>query len=81
MFTMCQRIEKGLEPLRTEFGEFVKNKGLDALSNISPQNHDPKVYVQTILDVFSVASRMNQDSFSGEFKESLDKAAAKFINK
>ena len=44
MFTMCQRIEKGLEPLRTEFGDFVKNKGLEAVANSVAQNPvaDPK---------------------------------------
>ena len=40
-----------------------------------------KNYVTTILEVFEIASRMNQSSFNGEFKESLDKAATKFINK
>ena len=40
-----------------------------------------KNYVTTILEVFEIASRMNQSSFNGEFKEALDKAATKFINK
>ena len=35
MFNLCQRIEGGLEPLTKEFGDFVKNKGLDALAHLS----------------------------------------------
>ena len=81
MFTMCQRIDGGLDPLRNAFGVFVANRGHEALFNIAGQSPDPKAYVQTILEIFEVASRMNQNSFNGEFKESLDKAAAKFINK
>ena len=41
---------------------------------------EPKLFVQRVIEVYEKAERLNQNSFGGEFKESLDKAASKFIN-
>ena len=41
---------------------------------------EPKLFVQRVIEIYEKAERLNQNSFGGEFKESLDKAASKFIN-
>ena len=74
--------KKGLEPLRAGFGDYVKMQGLDAMAGLATQGQvDPKLYVQKVIEVYEKAERLNQNSFGGEFKEALDKAATAYINK
>lgn len=80
MFKMCQKVENGLAPFRSKFEEFIHQRGTDAISNIA-HTPEPKLYVNTILDIYENFSRINQQSFNGEFKEALDRASSKFINK
>ena len=82
MFKMCQKVENGLNPFRNKFEEFIFQRGSDAISNIAhSQPVEPKLYVNTILEVYETFSRINQQAFNGEFKEALDKASARFINR
>ena len=78
---MCEKVEGGLAPLRVKFGDYIHQRGIDAVCNISGTPPDPKIYVNTILEVYENFNRINMQSFDGEFKESLDKAASKFINR
>ena len=57
-------------------------QGLDAMAGLATQGQvDPKLYVQKVIEVYEKAERLNQNSFGGEFKEALDKAATAYINK
>ena len=81
MFKMGCRVEKGLESMKEKFEEFVYQKGMAAIAERYQSLTEPKTYVNTILDVHQKYNKLNNDAFNNDFKESLDRASTKFINR
>jgi len=83
MFQLVSRIPDGLTELKTLLEGHISSVGLTAISKLGKEAiEDPKIYVQTILEVHRkfdslVIRAFNRD---GGFVASLDKACGRFIN-
>jgi len=83
MFQLVSRIPDGLTKLRNLLETHITAVGLEAIEKLGQEaTNDPKLYVQTILEVHRkfdslVIRAFNRD---GGFVASLDKACGKFIN-
>ncbi|GAM20622.1 hypothetical protein SAMD00019534_037970 [Acytostelium subglobosum LB1] len=83
MYALLSRIPRGLEPLRATLEKHVQNVGLQAVSAIgSAGTVDPKLYVDTLLQVFKKYNDLVTGAFRSDtgFVASLDKACRRFIN-
>ena len=89
MYSLLSRSPEGLEPLRMKFEEHVKRTGLAAVSALVGMDPaaievlEPKVYVDTLLEVHTKSSETVNRSFKGEagFVASLDRACREFVNR
>ena len=88
MYAILARIPDGLEPLRNEFKKHVKNAGLAAISGLvreggAEKEIDPKIYVDTLLEVHRKSSETVKRGFDGEvgFVACLNRACRDFVNK
>ncbi|KAG0050195.1 hypothetical protein BGZ83_005027 [Gryganskiella cystojenkinii] len=89
MFSLLLRIPEGLDPLRARFEAHVRKAGLSAIEKIaaesaeSPDSLEPKVYVDSLLEVHKKYNDLVQKAFRGEagFVASLDKACREFVNR
>jgi cullin 1 len=85
MYKLLQRIPEGLDPLRTRFEAHVKKSGYNAIEKIAAEtdNVDPKVYVDTLLEVHTLYAALVTNAFTGEsdFVRSLDNACREFVNR
>uniref|UniRef100_A0A914W0B5 Cullin family profile domain-containing protein n=1 Tax=Plectus sambesii TaxID=2011161 RepID=A0A914W0B5_9BILA len=70
-----------LEGLRTELEKHIEEQGILAIKKCGEE--DPKIYVNTILEVHRRYNTLVKRSFRNEcgFADALDKACAAFINK
>jgi cullin 1 len=80
MYRLAKRVDQGLTPIRSKFEDFIVASGLTSMESVG-MTPEPKVFVGKILHIYERFSRINQICFDNEFKESLDRAATKFINK
>lgn len=83
MFNLVARIPDGLGQLRTLLENHITNQGLNALEKCGDQAfNDPKVYVETILEVHHKYNALVLTAFNNDagFVAALDKACGKFIN-
>lgn len=83
MYQLLVQINHALEPLRDRFEKYVEAVGLQELESVSTAaSADPKVYVETILKVFSKYNQLVVTAFQNDngFVGALDKACRKFIN-
>ena len=83
MWSLLNRIPRGLDPLRTILEKHVQTVGEQAIQTIGKNAAtDPKLYVETILKVFKKYNELVQGPFRNEagFVASLDKACRRFIN-
>ncbi|XP_054161672.1 cullin-1-like [Oppia nitens] len=83
MFELVQKIPNGLTELRNRLELHICSKGLDAISKLGEAGlNDPKLYVNTTLDVYSKYKALVSDAFKDDpgFMASLDRACGKFIN-
>lgn len=85
MYRLLARIPEGLNPLRKKFQEHVEKSGLAAVEKIAvgAEQVDPKVYVETLLEVHVQYKDLVNRAFDGEsdFVRSLDNACNVFVNR
>lgn len=84
MYRLLSRVRDGLDPLRSKFERNVRNAGLSAVRKVASDNEniEPKVYVDTLLQVHAKYNAMVEYAFAGEseFVRSLDNACREFVN-
>uniref|UniRef100_A0A2K6WKP1 CULLIN_2 domain-containing protein n=1 Tax=Onchocerca volvulus TaxID=6282 RepID=A0A2K6WKP1_ONCVO len=84
MYTLCDRVENGLDELRVALEKHIARQGEAALDKIADVAvNDPKQYVSTILEVHKRYHNLVTCSFKNEpgFVQALDKACTSFINR
>lgn len=83
MFQLVSRIPDGLTELKTLLENHITSVGLTAIEKLGQDAlNDPKIYVQTILEVHRKFNALVITAFNNDsgFVASLDKACGKFIN-
>ncbi|KAM7427566.1 Cullin-1 [Porites harrisoni] len=83
MYNLVARIPDELGQLRTLLENHITSQGLNALEKCGDQAfNDPKVYVETILEVHHKYNALVLTAFNNDagFVAALDKACGKFIN-
>jgi len=82
MYKLVARIPEGLVELRNLLEAHICNQGLTAIEKCGDAANDPKLYVNTILDVHKKYNALVLTAFCNDsgFVASLDKACGKFIN-
>ncbi|CAI5444276.1 unnamed protein product [Caenorhabditis angaria] len=84
MFKLCDRVANGLDQLRIGLEKHITKEGHEALARIADGNAmDPRVYVNTLLEVHQRYLKLVQQAFGNDpgFMQALDKAATSFMNK
>lgn len=83
MYALVSRIPNGLNDLKKILEQHIHQKGMDAIAKCDDAaSSDPKVYVQTILEVHKKYNGLVCEAFKNDsgFVAALDKACGKFIN-
>jgi cullin 1 len=83
MYSLVARIPDGLGELRTLLEQHIAAQGLSAIEKCGESAHnDPKVYVNTILEVHKKYNALVLIAFNNDsgFVAALDKACGRFIN-
>lgn len=83
MYALVSRIPNGLNELKKILEIHIHQKGIEAIAKCDDAvSNDPKVYVQTILEVHKKYNCLVIESFKNDsgFVAALDKACGKFIN-
>ncbi|KAI9714242.1 MAG: hypothetical protein M1828_001173 [Chrysothrix sp. TS-e1954] len=85
MYRLLQKIDGGLDPLRTRFENHVNASGKATTAKVSSESGEKleaKAYVTALLDVHTQYSDLVQKAFVGEseFVRSLDSACRQFVN-
>ncbi|KAG7173036.1 Cullin-1-like [Homarus americanus] len=83
MYQLVSRIPDGLRELRTLLEQHITNQGLAAIDRCGDSAvNDPKIYVQTILEVHRKYNSLVLTAFNNDtgFVAALDKACGRFIN-
>lgn len=82
MYSLVSRIPNGLSDLKMILENHIRQKGEEAIEKCDDQCSDPKIYVQTILEVHKKYNRLVIEAFKNDtgFVAALDKACGKFIN-
>jgi cullin 1 len=86
MYFLLSRVADGLVPLREKFETHVRKVGSAAVDKLAEQNVDtlePKVYVDTLLEVHSKFHHIVTSAFASEagFTASLDRACREIVNR
>lgn len=83
MYMLVSRTPDGLADLKVALENHINNQGQQAIEKIGEDAaNDPKVYVQTILEVHMKFNSLVMTAFNNDsgFVAALDKACNKFIN-
>lgn len=83
MYALVSRIPNGLNDLKKILEQHIHQKGMEAIAKCDDAaSSDPKVYVQTILEVHKKYNGLVCEAFKNDsgFVAALDKACGKFIN-
>ncbi|RNA35221.1 cullin-1, partial [Brachionus plicatilis] len=83
MYDLVSKVADGLNELKRLLENFIYNQGMEAIEKCCDTAlNDPKVYVQTILEVHKKYDLLVLGSFHNDkgFVAALDKACGKFIN-
>ncbi|CAG2225779.1 cullin-1-like [Mytilus edulis] len=83
MYQLVSRIQDGLGELKNLLETHIYNQGMEAIDKCGEAGlNDPKIYVQTILDVHKKYHALVLTAFSNDsgFVAALDKACGRFIN-
>nr|CAD7424281.1 unnamed protein product [Timema monikensis] len=83
MYQLVARITDGLGELRNLLESHIANQGLSAIDKCGDSaNNDPKIYVNTILEVHKKYNALVLTAFNNDsgFVAALDKACGRFIN-
>ena len=84
MYRLLARIIDGLEPLKTKFEAHVRKSGQANVDKFATEGDiDPKVYVDSLLEIHTQYAKLVEDAFGGEseFVRSLDNACKEFVNR
>ncbi|KAG4304980.1 hypothetical protein PORY_001655 [Pneumocystis oryctolagi] len=86
IYTLLSRISNGINPLKIKFEAHICKEGLLAIEKIvdnSTNSVDPKLYIDTLLEVRSRYNILVATAFMGdmEFIKALDNACREFINR
>lgn len=81
MYRLLKPIQAGLSVMVKEFEEYVKKKGLEAVSRLTGENV-PQQFVENVLRVYNKFNDMKTVVFmdDGEFSSGLDKALQGVVN-
>ncbi|CAB07302.3 Cullin-2 [Caenorhabditis elegans] len=81
MYRLLKPIQAGLSVMVKEFEEYVKKKGLEAVSRLTGENV-PQQFVENVLRVYNKFNDMKTAVFmdDGEFSSGLDKALQGVVN-
>ncbi|ULU00066.1 hypothetical protein L5515_003811 [Caenorhabditis briggsae] len=81
MYRLLKPIQAGLSVMVKEFEEYVKKKGLEAVSGLTGENV-PQQFVENVLKVYNKFNDMKTVVFmeDGEFSSGLDKALQGVVN-
>ena len=83
MYDLVAKTSDGLNELKQLLEQYIYNQGMQAIENCCDAAlNDPKVYVQTILDVHKKFDMLVLSAFHNDkgFVAALDKACGRFIN-
>ncbi|KAL8165701.1 UNVERIFIED_CONTAM: Cullin-1 [Gekko kuhli] len=83
MYNLVSRIQDGLGELKKLLETHIHNQGLAAIEKCGEAAlNDPKMYVQTVLDVHKKYNALVMSAFNNDagFVAALDKACGRFIN-
>ncbi|KAK6182455.1 cullin-1 [Patella vulgata] len=83
MYQLVSRIQDGLGELKTLLETHICNQGQTAIDRCGEAAlNDPKIYVQTVLDVHKKYHALVMTAFNNDagFVAALDKACGRFIN-
>ncbi|XP_059544016.1 cullin-1-like [Myotis daubentonii] len=83
MYSLVSRIQDSLEELKKLLETLIHNQGLAAIEKCGEAAlNDPKMYVQTVLDVHKKYNALVMSAFDNNagFVAALDKACGRFIN-
>ncbi len=83
MYDLVAKVPNGLDELKRLLEIYIYNQGMEALEKCCDAAlNDPKLYVQTILDVHSKYDLLVLSAFHNDkgFVAALDKACGRFIN-
>ncbi|UJR37526.1 hypothetical protein I4U23_030228 [Adineta vaga] len=83
LYKLVNRVPNATLELKRIVEDHIRQMGIDAIDRVSGTAiNDPKLYVETILDIHTKFFKLVQVSFSSEqgFTAALDKACGKFIN-
>nr|XP_042126374.1 LOW QUALITY PROTEIN: cullin-1-like [Peromyscus maniculatus bairdii] len=83
MYNLVSRIQDGLGKLKKLLETHIHNQGLAAIEKCGEAAlNDPKMYVQTVLDVHKKYNALVMSAFKNDagFVAALDKACSRFIN-
>ncbi|XP_059542978.1 cullin-1-like [Myotis daubentonii] len=83
MYNLVSRIQDGLGELKKLLETHIHNQGLAAIEKCGEAAlNDPKMYVQTVLDVHKKYNALVMSAFNNNtgFVAALDKACGRFIN-
>uniref|UniRef100_A0A914W2H4 Cullin family profile domain-containing protein n=1 Tax=Plectus sambesii TaxID=2011161 RepID=A0A914W2H4_9BILA len=84
MYSLCNRVDGGLVELKAALEKHIEEQGASAIEKCGESAiNDPKIYVNTILEVHRRYNTLVERSFLNEsgFVQALDKACTAFINK
>ncbi|GAM20673.1 hypothetical protein SAMD00019534_038480, partial [Acytostelium subglobosum LB1] len=83
LYKLLSRIEGGLSPVLETVQNYIQQTGFDALKAIPDASiTDPKIYVETLLDIYQRFSSIIKQSFNNDvsFITALDAACLKIFN-
>lgn len=81
IYLLISHTKDGLNKLKVLLEQYFINQGLADIEKCGELAvNDPKIYVQTIINVYKKFNDFILTTFDSNFIETLDKACAKFIN-
>ncbi|CAF3045733.1 unnamed protein product [Rotaria socialis] len=83
LFKLTNRIPNATNELKKIVENHIYEMGINTIERVSGTAiNDPKVYIETVIDIHKKFLKLVQESFNGEqgFTAALDKACGKFIN-
>ncbi|CAF0783301.1 unnamed protein product [Adineta steineri] len=83
LYKIVNRVPNATVELKRIAEEHIRQMGTDAIERVSGTAiNEPKLYVETILDIHTKFFKLVQEAFNSEqgFTAALDKACGKFIN-
>jgi cullin 1 len=83
LYRLVSRVPNATNELKKIVEHHIYEMGINTIERVSGTAiNDPKVYIETVIDIHKKFLKLVQEAFSGEqgFTAALDKACGKFIN-